>query len=256
MTSGHTELTVSASGRRVKSADNLYGFWTLIPDEEAQTPPLVERLPRPHEPVLVVTDHDWLIDYMSSGAQRLIWVPGSGTRNLSLLGLVHPSVASAFLSAAARASVERVAVHLTSRWRVASDHWADRYCTIRRMCEHDPPRLGLVITEGSAGTTGRPPDPRPRRQDRHVALGAHAKTSLDTLRAIAMLRESKELSARQSEVVAHLASGQRVQDIARETGLSPSTVRNHLAAIFRKFGVHSQPELLAALLRAAARQNA
>jgi len=34
--------------------------------------------------------------------------------------------------------------------------------------------------------------------------------------------------------------------------LSPSTIRNHLAAIYRKFGVHSQAELLAALLRAVA----
>jgi len=30
-------------------------------------------------------------------------------------------------------------------------------------------------------------------------------------------------------------------------GVSQSTVRNHLAAIFERFGVHSQPELLARL---------
>ena len=36
--------------------------------------------------------------------------------------------------------------------------------------------------------------------------------------------------------------------------LSPSTVRNHLTAIYRKFGVHSQAALLAKLFRDAATQ--
>ncbi|MGN6472198.1 MAG: LuxR C-terminal-related transcriptional regulator, partial [Mycobacteriales bacterium] len=31
---------------------------------------------------------------------------------------------------------------------------------------------------------------------------------------------------------------------ARELYLSPTTVRNHLSAIFQRFGVHSQRELL------------
>jgi DNA-binding CsgD family transcriptional regulator len=61
-----------------------------------------------------------------------------------------------------------------------------------------------------------------------------------------------ELSARQTEIVARLIAGDRVAEIARSMYLSPSTVRNHLVAIYRKFGVHSQAELLAALLRASA----
>ena len=59
-----------------------------------------------------------------------------------------------------------------------------------------------------------------------------------------------DLSTRQWEVVTRLLRGQRVSTIAREMYLSPSTVRNHLAAIYRKVGVRSQAELLE-LLRAA-----
>lgn len=61
------------------------------------------------------------------------------------------------------------------------------------------------------------------------------------------IREFSELSTRQREVVMRLAAGERVAEIAREMYLSPSTVRNHLTAVFHRFGVHSQVELIAAL---------
>jgi PAS domain S-box-containing protein len=54
-----------------------------------------------------------------------------------------------------------------------------------------------------------------------------------------------ELSPRQWEIASRLVQGDRVATIAAELYLSQSTVRNHLSAIFEKFGVHSQPELLA-----------
>jgi PAS domain S-box-containing protein len=56
-----------------------------------------------------------------------------------------------------------------------------------------------------------------------------------------------DLPDRQREVGARLARGERVKTIANEMYLSQSTVRNHLTAIFRKFGVHSQHELLTLL---------
>ncbi len=52
------------------------------------------------------------------------------------------------------------------------------------------------------------------------------------------------LTSRQWEIVDALLEGKRVPRIARDLFLSQSTVRNHLAALFRRFGVHSQPELL------------
>lgn len=55
------------------------------------------------------------------------------------------------------------------------------------------------------------------------------------------------MSRRQSEIVHRLLLGERVPQIARAMRLSPSTVRNHLSTVFRKFGVHSQIELIAVL---------
>jgi DNA-binding CsgD family transcriptional regulator len=52
------------------------------------------------------------------------------------------------------------------------------------------------------------------------------------------------LTVREYEIVLRLAAGRRVAAIAKELFVSPSTVRNHLTTIYRKFGVRSQVELL------------
>jgi len=57
-----------------------------------------------------------------------------------------------------------------------------------------------------------------------------------------------ELSARQREIVSLLIGGATIREIAVSTYLSPSTVRNHLSAIYKKFGVHSQAGLLAKVI--------
>jgi len=53
-----------------------------------------------------------------------------------------------------------------------------------------------------------------------------------------------QLSSREWEVLSRLLRGQRVPAIAAALYVSPSTVRNNLSQIFRKFGVHSQSALL------------
>jgi len=55
------------------------------------------------------------------------------------------------------------------------------------------------------------------------------------------------LPTRQREIVAALLQGQRTKAIAASLYVSSSTVRSHLSAIFKAFGVRSQTELLALL---------
>ena len=57
----------------------------------------------------------------------------------------------------------------------------------------------------------------------------------------------RTLTTRQWEILSRLMRGERVPTIARDLFISQSTVRNHLSVIFERFGVHSQPELLALL---------
>jgi DNA-binding NarL/FixJ family response regulator len=60
-----------------------------------------------------------------------------------------------------------------------------------------------------------------------------------------------QLSARERQIVELLLASRRVPGIAATLGISPHTVRNHLKAVFRKLGVHSQEALLE-MLRSAA----
>jgi EAL domain-containing protein (putative c-di-GMP-specific phosphodiesterase class I)/DNA-binding CsgD family transcriptional regulator len=60
-------------------------------------------------------------------------------------------------------------------------------------------------------------------------------------------RRIGELSVRQRDVLARLVRGQRVATIAAETLVTSSAIRKHLSAIFDRFGVHSQSDLLTLL---------
>ena len=56
--------------------------------------------------------------------------------------------------------------------------------------------------------------------------------------------ELARLSPRERDVLEHLLDGHRVSTIAQRLAVSEHTVRNHLKSMFRKLGVHSQPELI------------
>jgi DNA-binding CsgD family transcriptional regulator len=244
---------VSVSGRRVDAASNLYGLWILLPENEPSSAVETLVIGAPAV-VLAVTDHDWQIEYMSADAE-LLGAHGSELRGFPLLGLVHPSAATAFLAAAASASTDHVAVTLLTKLRAGGGQWADRYCLIVPLCDHQPPRLGVVISAVNPPPANGRAGNRLDEPLRQVAIEARAVETLNALPGLAQLPPGSELSARQCEIVARLAAGQRPSDIARSMSLSASTVRNHLTAVYRKFGVHSQAQLLAVLLRSRTPQD-
>ncbi len=87
----------------------------------------------------------------------------------------------------------------------------------------------------SAGTSG------PWRPDVGPGLRHNDFPGLSSLPAV------ESLTRRERDVLQLLLDGLRVSSIARNLYLSPQTVRNHLKAIFRKLGAHSQAELLDSL---------
>ncbi|MCS0583578.1 LuxR C-terminal-related transcriptional regulator [Massilia pinisoli] len=54
---------------------------------------------------------------------------------------------------------------------------------------------------------------------------------------------SNTFTQRELEILRLLANGKQNKSIARELGISPFTVRDHLSAIFKKTGVASRFEL-------------
>jgi DNA-binding NarL/FixJ family response regulator len=111
------------------------------------------------------------------------------------------------------------------------------------MCQHSPPRLGLAIA--AISEFGLELTSELHRQ--LAVLGGDVLDGMDQLRSH---MPSGNFSTRQWEILTRLVRGERVEEIAAALYLSPSTVRNHLAAIYKKFGVHSQAQLLAKILRA------
>jgi PAS domain S-box-containing protein len=96
--------------------------------------------------------------------------------------------------------------------------------------------LAIIESEHRRQTTASP------LESSEVARGVEGTRSSHCIEA-----RHEELSARQREILAHLARGERVDEIAAAIYISPSTVRNHLSVIYRKFGVHSQAGLLVKL---------
>lgn len=57
------------------------------------------------------------------------------------------------------------------------------------------------------------------------------------------------LTNREKEVLCVLASGTSTTNTARELGISPATVRNHVQSILTKFGVHTRLEAVTLAMR-------
>jgi DNA-binding CsgD family transcriptional regulator len=65
---------------------------------------------------------------------------------------------------------------------------------------------------------------------------------------------SASLPPRSADVAIRVCRGQTNKEIAREMGISDQTVKEHVANLCRRFGVHNRTELAACLLSPSARQ--
>jgi DNA-binding CsgD family transcriptional regulator len=149
----------------------------------------------------------------------------------------------------------------------------DSYCARRRMVNRPSAEVwtvvrafmiaGTRIAVGLAvpGDAARPLDGveaevRALRGDVWPSPGDFADSDVGASPAsIAPVFEALDsLPVRQREIVAALLQGKRTAGIAREMFVSESTVRSHLSAIFKAFGVKSQTQLIT-LLRSRAAES-
>lgn len=119
-------------------------------------------------------------------------------------------------------------------------------------CDAGLERFAFVLS-ASVGT--RPMLEKIARLEGHIrrigsevhAAGVALAVSAGADRPENSLLDSLDLSVRQREIVERLLRGQRVSTISAALYISQSTVRNHLARVYRLVGVHSQEALLDAL---------
>ncbi|HEX6493630.1 MAG TPA: LuxR C-terminal-related transcriptional regulator [Candidatus Dormibacteraeota bacterium] len=205
-------------------------------------------------------DGRWRVVEAGADAERLL---GYGTGELAgetLMDLVHPADSAAMLIALARATAEDHA-DVRFRLRRRDGIWWSGSATIRVAETDDLPGYAIALAGvvEPAGSWDRSRLEQLEYHMRRIAAEIEASGVLgipETGMDLLALPPLNELSSRQWEVVHRLVRGERVPAIAEQMYLSQGTVRNHLSAVFRKVGVHSQQELIAVLRDARRRQSA
>ena len=231
------------------------GLWTVREVHAKTEPaPLVDDLflssPRDSRPevdgTLVTLDEHWRMAQISRNSPTLLGGCPTELLGRSIIECIHPDDLTTVLFAFARATSEtgvRVRLrllHSDGSWRpsvaapmMLQGDGASRFALALAVDDASPSASGAVETAGSNGPVW--------------TISCELGPDL-----IARMIPTSTFSARQWEILTLLVQGLRVSDIAAALYLSPSTVRNHLTAIYRKVGVRSQAELLAVLLNSQA----
>lgn len=214
---------------------------------EPQPTPLHRFLGRdPTRMAVGIVGPDWTVVSVSSDIAGIVGIAPADMVGRRLIGAVREPDVQHLLTAAQRSGTDD-SVAMRIEIRDGSGDW----------------RLVCCVLSSVAGAAGRffilmpetEPETRPGL-DPSSEVDAHLHQIASEVDASGMLErmgvnsqliplpEMAALTARQWEVLSRLLVGDRVPTIAADLFISQSTVRNHLAAIYELFGVHSQAELI------------
>lgn len=198
-------------------------------------------------------DPEWQIERISSDVGEVLGWDATACIHQSLLSAMHPDDARELVQTVRGSSIESaLARHVRLRHRDGA--WVTMQCIFLRLSDDDPAAVAFTLLP-------EPPIPSSARADRLVEMERRLRRIASELRAAGVMDDIDDLptfeefpqltslSSRQWQVLVRLLRGERVPTIARDLFLSPRTVRNYLAAIFERFDVHSQGELIALLKR-------
>jgi DNA-binding CsgD family transcriptional regulator/PAS domain-containing protein len=249
------ELEVTGWAVRSSAGPDL-GLWIASEVNESEDATVQEDVvgsaPRGHagselDSAQLTLDDHWRIAHMSTNAGVILGRPPSELIGRSIIELTNGSDLAALLLGFARATTD---ARTDVRIRLCQVHgWRTIRVMITVLEGDGTMPFSLIVTPGS--------DPDATDSSGASQLAGHLRRIAAQIEAAGILAPlmqtaaalgvpaTAELSTRQWEIASRLVQGDRVATIAAEMYLSQSTVRNHLSAIFQKFGVHSQPELLA-----------
>jgi PAS domain S-box-containing protein len=229
--------------------------------DDAATRPAM-RLPLNEAVVVGSFDAGTRLTQISADVKKLLGRAPEELLGTALVDLVDPDDVGTLLAALGRAVTSDAGVGVRLHLRRSPDDSDGTTIPARLVvtpAQHRTgTRFGFLLTR-DASTPNDTEHEASRDRDRVAELEQHlwriasevqAAGVVDGLHQMPDQREMpglSELSTRQWQVLSALMRGERVPDIARSMHVSQSTVRNHLAKIFRTLGVHSQSELLALL---------
>jgi PAS domain S-box-containing protein len=234
----------------------------IMPVDEA-TPGRDLRLANARSDVVVLgtVDGSWRIDRISADVEQLLGYGAADVIGRSLADLVQPADLPCILIALGHGLRTSGGTTARLHLRSADGKWLLCRAMITPLADPTGSGLGFAFSLSGLAVTDEVADrvreleDRLRRIVRELAdTGLVARISaMPTARELPALAA---LSGQELKIVARLNAGERVPMIARQLFLSQSTVRNHLASVYRKLGVRSQQELLTLLRGDADRRSA
>jgi PAS domain S-box-containing protein len=198
--------------------------------------------------LMLIMDHDWVVERASADSKHVLDIASDELIGTPFLGLVHPGDAPNIFFAVSRATSSYRSVACRVRLRTALNEWRDTVSFVNLLCEHSPPRLGIMaVVSGDTDFSPKPRESELQQRLQRIAVEIRAAEVLIHLPDVFGQTSPEQMAAltsRQWEILSRLNRGENAAKIAAALYLSPSTVRNHLSVLYRQFGVHSQVELL------------
>ena len=224
-----------------------YAFVQAAPGSEDSVSPVARQLGRdPIKMAIGTINPDFTITAMSRDITGVLGVAPEDLVGKVLLNVVARRDVAALLAASDGLAHQAVAlrIHLQNQ----DDQWV-QVCCILTSLAGNPDCCFILVPDADEDPSGS----RVTELEHHLWTIAAIVEASGVLQGVGPMRDmtavpqANNLTTRQWEILARLVRGERVPAIAAELYLSQSTVRNHLSAIFKRFGVHSQSELLKVL---------
>ena len=226
-----------------------YGAAFLVPDHPGEPGSLRVAEVDADQRIIGTVDGQWRIDRISAETESLLGYPAGQLAGAALLAAVSPHDVPELLAGLAHVHATGRTAVVRLRIRRMDGQWL--WCRAHLAAMGEPPRFAFTLRPLSG--------PDQPQGDRVIELESRLARIAHEVRAVGLrvpsggvpvlsdLPELATLTSREWETLSLLSDGARVPSIAATLGLSQSTVRNHLSAIFRKIEVGSQAELMARL---------
>lgn len=204
-------------------------------------------------PLVVGTvDADWRLERVSSDINDMFGMVPIEAVGSRLLDVLHPDDVGGVLEAARTTWGGGIICMRHVRVRHRDGSWVPVQLLLVHATAERPSSMAFAVLPEPELTAG-PPTERVAEMERRLRRiaaelrAAGVMDDIETLPSADDFPQLASLSSRQWQILVRLLRGERVPAIAREFHLSPSTLRNQLSAMFERFGVHSQAELIALL---------
>lgn len=199
--------------------------------------------------VIGTVDDEWRVDRISADVHDLLGLQPGELYGASVLTRLHPADLADLLTGLGQALATQAGVSIRARLRDVKGQWV--WCRAKVAPLGERPGFAFVLTAMTIDVSDRE---HTEDLEHRLARIAHEVHAASTMRGVGSLPPFEDvpdlgkLTTREWQIVMRLRTGDRIDEVARSLHLSPSTVRNHLTAIYRKLGVRGQSELLVLLL--------